>query len=125
MIAFEISVDGQKKCTAGIPDMGVVSIIASWVRRASREATSGEPMPGRFEEELTLDVGGLSHDPDGASVYARWLRQPLELGQQISIAIVETEEADPPPTREREDPAWAERRKREYYERLKREYGEA
>jgi hypothetical protein len=24
--------------------------------------------PGRFEEELTLDVGGLEHDPDGASV---------------------------------------------------------
>jgi hypothetical protein len=124
MIAFEISIDGQKKCTAGIPDLGVVSIIASWVRRVSRDVTSGEPMPGRFDEELTLDVGGLSHDPDGASVHARWLRQPLELGQQISIAIVETEAADSPRARDREDPTWAERRKREYYERLKREYGE-
>jgi hypothetical protein len=65
MIAFEISIDGQKNCTAGVADMGVTSVIASWVRRASRDASSGEAIPGRFEEELTLDVGGLAHDPDG------------------------------------------------------------
>jgi hypothetical protein len=125
MIALEISIDGQKKCTAGVSDMGVTSVIASWVRRVSRDPTSGQPIPGRFEEELTLDVGGLLHDPDGASVHASWLRQPLKPGQQIAIAIVETEEADPPRTRDREDPTWVERRKREYYERLKAEYGEA
>ncbi|MGH7518997.1 MAG: hypothetical protein ACREOC_16285 [Gemmatimonadales bacterium] len=125
MIAFEISIDGQRKCTAGVPDVGVASVIANWVRRASRDPTSGQPIPGRFEEELTLDVGGLSHDPDGGSVHLKWLQQPLKLGQRITLAIVETEEADPPRARDREDPAWAERRKREYYERLKREYGDA
>jgi hypothetical protein len=125
MIAFEISIDGQKKCTAGVSDLGVTSVIASWVRRASRDPTSGQPIPGHFEEELTLDVGGLSHDPDGAPVHARWLRQPLKPGQHITIAVVETEKADPPRSREREDPTRAERQKREYYERLKREYGEA
>ncbi len=82
-------------------------------------------MGGRFEEELTLEVGGLTHDPDGASVHVKWFRQPLRLGQQITLAIVETEAADPPQSREREDPTWAAQRKREYYERLKREYGEA
>jgi hypothetical protein len=125
MIAFEIAIDGQKTCTAGVSEAGVASVIASWVRRPSRDLTSGEPIPGHFEEELTLDVGGLTHDPDGASVHVRWIQQPLRLGQQITLAMVETEEADPPRTRDREDPTWAERRKREYYERLKREYGEA
>lgn len=125
MIAFEVSIDGQKKCTAGIADLGVASVIATWVRRASRDPTSDQPIPGHFEEELTLDVGGLAHDPDGASVQVSWLRQSLKVGQQITLSVVETQEPDPPRTRDREDPTWTARKKREYYERLKREYGEA
>jgi len=124
MIAFEISVDGRKTCTAGLPDLAVVSVIANWVRRPFRDPTSGEPIPGRVEEELTLDVGGLTHEPDGASVHVSWLRQPLKVGQQIAFAVVETKAADPPRTREREDPTWSAQREREYYERLKRKYGE-
>ena len=124
MIAFDISIDGRKACTAGVSPLGVASVIVSWVRRASRDPASGEPIPDSFEEELTLDVGGLTHDPDGAPVHVRWLRGALSLGQQITLTVVETESADPPYTREREDPGLAARRKREYYERLKREYGE-
>ena len=125
MIAFVISIDGQRACTAGVAPSGVTSVVASWVRRPSRDSTSGEPIGDGFEEELTLDVGGLTHDPDGASVHVSWLRQPLKPGQRITVAVVETEAADPPGHREREDPAWAAQRKREYYERLKREYGDA
>jgi hypothetical protein len=125
MIAFEVSIDGQRQCTAGVSDLGVTSVIASWVRRAARDPASGQPIPGRFEEELTLDVGGLAHDPDGTAVQVRWLRQLLTPGQQVTLAIVETDEADPPQTRDRDDPTRAERQRREYYERLKREYGDA
>jgi hypothetical protein len=124
MIAFEVSIDGQHRCTAGVADLGVTSVIATWVRRTSIDPTSGRPIPDRLEEELTLEVGGLLHDPDGAAVHAKWLRQSLKPGQRITLAVVETQEADPPQSRNREDPTWAERRKREYYERLKREYGD-
>ena len=125
MIAFEISIDGEKRCTAGVPDLGVMSAIASWVRRVAHDPASGEPIPGRFEEELALEVGGLTHDPDGGAVHVRWLRQPLQPGQRITLTVVETEAADPPRSRERTDPAWTEQRKREYFERMKREFGEA
>jgi hypothetical protein len=125
MIAFEISIDGQKTCTAGVSDVGVASVMVAWVRRPARDPTSEEAIPGRFEEELTLDAGGLTHDPDGASAHLNWLRQTLKVGQQITLAIVETEVVDPPRTRDREDPTRIKRQKREYYERLKREYGEA
>jgi hypothetical protein len=114
MIAFEISIDGRKACTAGVSPSGVTSVTASWVRRPSRDSTSGEPIGDRFEEELTLDVGGLTHDPDGAAVHVSWLREPLEPGQTITVAVVETESADPPQHRKREDPAWTAQRKREY-----------
>jgi hypothetical protein len=124
MIAFEISIDGRRACTAGVP-AGVTSVIATWVRRPVRDPAAGEPVGDELEEELAVEVGGLTHDPDGASVHLRWLRQPLTVGQQITVAVVETESPDPPQHRDREDPTWAAQRKREYYERLKRDYGEA
>jgi hypothetical protein len=40
MIAFEVFNDGQKKCTAGVSDLGVMSVIAG-------------PIPHHFEEGLT------------------------------------------------------------------------
>jgi hypothetical protein len=125
MIAFEIAIDGQRTCTAGVGPEGVTSVVASWVRRPSRDPATNEPLPGRFEEELTLDAGGLTHDPDGATVHVRWLRQPLKVGQRITLTVVETAAADPPVKRDREDPTSAERAKRRYYERLKHELGDA
>jgi hypothetical protein len=125
MIAFEIAIDGEKVCTAGVSPSGVTSATANWVRRPARDPTSGEPISGAFEEELTLEVGGLMHDPDGAAVHLTWLRQPLKPGQRITVAVIETESADPPQSRQREEPARAAQRKREYYERLRHEYGDA
>jgi hypothetical protein len=125
MIAFEIWIDGRKQCVAGIGDLGVASAMATWVRRASLDPTSGEPVPDGVEEELNFEVAGLAYDPDGAAVHSRWLRQPLQLGQQVTLTVVETDEADPPVVREREDPERTERLKRQYYERLKQAYGDA
>jgi hypothetical protein len=71
-----------------------------------------------------LDVGGFIHDSDGAAVHLKWCQQSLQVGQVITLAIVETKQVDPPLTREREDPHWVEQKKREYYERTKREYGD-
>ena len=122
MIAFEVSIDGRKQCTAGVSGEGVTSLVVSWVRRPSRDPVSEMPVPGEFEEELCLDVGGLAHDPDGAPVHVRWLEQPVTVGQRISLTIVEAEKADPPQTSKREDPNLSAQRRRAYYERLKREF---
>ena len=42
MIAFEVSIDGRRACTAGV-SAGVTSVIATWVCRPSRDPESGEP----------------------------------------------------------------------------------
>jgi hypothetical protein len=125
MIAFEISIDGQQLRTAGVGDLGVLSAIATWVRRTSRDASSEAPIPGRFEEELTFHVGGLEHDADGASINLSWLDRSLRVGQQITVTVVNVDSVDEPSGRHRQDPAWAEQRKRDYYERLKQEFGDA
>jgi hypothetical protein len=121
MIAFEISIDGRKECTAGLPDPGVTSVIASCVRRSVGD--SAEPGSGGTEEELMLDVGGLHHEPDGTSVEVRWLNRPLQPGQVITLAVIETATADPPRITEREEPVERQRRKQEYYQRLRQELG--
>jgi len=125
MIGFEIRIDDQKVCTAGIGDLGALSVIATWVRRAPPNAPSDEEQIDRFEEELTLDVAGLQRDVDGANVNLTWLERSLRVGQRLTVTIVDAAHIDEPTSRRREDPAWAEQRKREYYERLKREYGDA
>jgi hypothetical protein len=123
MIAFEISIDGEKRCTAGVIDLGVVTVIAAWARRTNADPTDPTAF-GKIEEELTLDVGGLSHDPDGAAVQLRWLRETVRPGQRITLTILQTDTVDTPEMR-REDPVATQRKKREYYEMLRREYGEA
>jgi hypothetical protein len=125
MLAFEISIDGRKMCTMALTDLDVATVTTTWVRRPAPDPVSGDPSTASPESELKLDVGGLQRDADGASVHLRWLHQALAPGQRITLAIVETDDGDPPRSREREDPASADRRKRQYYERLKREYGEA
>ena len=125
MIAFEVSIDGREACVAGVAPSGVATVMTSWVGRPEYDPESGTTVGDKLEEELMLDVAGLAHDPDGASVHVSWLRQRLHPGQRITIAVVETEAADPPLAREREDPAPAAERKREYYEQLKHEYGDA
>ena len=124
MIAFEIAIDGQRACTAGVGEQGVATVMASWVHRPDYDPDSGDPIPGRFAEELTLEAAGMVHDPDGASVHLRWLRQPLRVGQQVTITVVDTDHVDAPERRKRADPGDTARQKRAYYERLKAEYGE-
>jgi hypothetical protein len=87
-------------------------------------AAAGAAAAGADGEELSLEVAGLMHDPDGAAVHLRWLQQPLAVGQRVTLTVVETGHADPPQSRQREDPAWVEQRKRAYYARLKAELGE-
>src|SRR6266478_9985754 len=108
MIAFDISIDGQKLCTAGVDGAGVLSAIATWVRRASRDASSGAPVPSQFDEHLTLHVGGMEHDADGAGVHVTWVDRSLSVGQQITLAVVDVDSVDAPSSQQREDPARAE-----------------
>lgn len=61
MISFEVSVNGERLCRAGVGEYGVLSAIATWGRR------QGPPPPGAedwtdkewTDETLELDVGGF------------------------------------------------------------------
>lgn len=92
MIAFEIHLNGEKLCVAGIGEHGVLSQHLSWVGRN----------PKADEEEVQtrephLHVGGLVNDE-----HLNWIKQTsVNVGDEIVIAIVEIASADEPIHRER------------------------
>jgi hypothetical protein len=84
MIAFEIHLNDQKLCRAGIGDSGVLSAIVTW--SAATMAT------GTRNESLFLNMGGLV-TPERKHV--SWINQkPLAVGDRIQVNIVEAESVD-------------------------------
>jgi hypothetical protein len=88
MLAFEISLNGKKLCVAGIDDRGVLSSIVTW---ATRRSTG---VPETADESCFLQVGGLLSRTEE---YVDWVHQePLAIGDEIHLRIVETNSADVP-----------------------------
>jgi hypothetical protein len=115
MIAFEVYVNGEYVCTAGVGELGVVSATLTWVRRAPENSQNGKS----FEEELTFDVGGLSKT---ASV--GWLRRELAVGDHVKIKVISAATVDTPrSSQKRDDAADVEASERQYFEYLKKKYG--
>ncbi len=121
MICFEVSLNGRRLTTAGIPGFAVLNTILNWVNR--------RPRPGRAgSSELCLSVGGLdSNGPDyaGYGTFLDWVRRPLKSGDLVKVRVLERESADPPTARRSDSKAELERDRKDsnrYYlkEHLKR-----
>jgi hypothetical protein len=89
MKAFVVSLNGQPFVTAGVGDDGVVAAGLSWV---------GGPPPRPAEGTLVLHVGGLD-GPSGENV-SRSVPE-IGVGDEITIKIIETDQASPADARYR------------------------
>ena len=90
MRAFEVCVNNNKMCVAGIGEDGVLTAIVGL-------ATGKGPM------ELHLHVGGLVSP---SQEHVTWVKStPLHLGDKIHIHLVKAPTVDDPKTREQTDPA--------------------
>lgn len=85
MIAFEVSLNGERLCTAAIGERGVLTTIVSWVN-AKQEG-------GAAEGVANLHVGGLADE-----THVRWVDgfEKLKIGDTLAVHIIETETGDPP-----------------------------
>ena len=99
---FEVSINGEKVCTAGIRDYGVLS---TTVTRVKRNPSQVDPSKLRnssledFLEELTeINVTGLdSNDSAGPhGNHVSWIKQALKAGDEVVIRILPPGEADAP-----------------------------
>jgi hypothetical protein len=125
MISFDVFVNGNRLCRAGVGEHGVLSAITTWARR------EGPPPEGIDEwtdeewsdETLELDVGGFYQDsPGGDGKHLRWLKRKLGVGDVITIQVLDDQSCDEPPSRTPYIAKEETEREREYYMRLKRKY---
>ena len=115
MLAFEIYINGKKRCTAGIRGPCVLTAALCWVLR--------EPKSGpRKRKELNLGVGGLVSRSDES---LEWLQRDVQPGDEVSIRIIEAAKVDKPKTRRRlrATPAQIKQRKQAFLRRLAKEVG--
>ena len=96
MLAFEVWIDGERQCLAGVEDWAVLSAHVT----ACRHRDQTPPPP----DELEFYVGGMTEtDETGASHHFRWRRRNLELGMQVTIKVVDADRPDEPVRRYRSD----------------------
>ncbi len=85
MIAFIVSVNGQRVCTIGVGDSGVLGAHVSW------SGGSGEA------GDLDLGIGGLDTRTDE---HIRWPHPPeIKVGDTVSVQVIETDTVDTPTDR--------------------------
>ena len=83
MRAFEVHLNGEKVCVAGIGDHGVLNAMVDHV-------ISG------IGNELHFRVGGLISETDE---HVTWVNQKLKVGDEVQVKVIEAAEIDEPQER--------------------------
>jgi hypothetical protein len=88
MTAFEVYLNGEKLCMAGLGDAGVVSAILSW--RGNQPFKDGAAPESA---SIEFSVLGLTSQ---AGEHVRWAEPKVRVGDEIRIRIVDVGRADAP-----------------------------
>jgi hypothetical protein len=125
MIVFEVQINEQTVCTAGVGDLGVLTAILKWVKREPNNCPDGLAIEEWSAEELDLSIGGsVGHGKHGHE-FLDWVRaQRVSLGDEIRIKILDQPDCDPPAAKRIETSEFVQERKREYFEELKEEFAD-
>src|SRR5262249_40865372 len=93
MKCFEVTINGEKLCTAGVED-GVLTSILAYVKRARRPEDEREGHTSEKVESLDIRVGGLENISDEATANIDWLVRDLSIGDEIRIRIIDSPVCD-------------------------------
>jgi hypothetical protein len=107
MRTFEVFLNGERLCVAGIDGDGVLSAILTSVRVKARD-------------ELGLAVGGFV---SATREQVNWTRVDLKVGDEVRVRILESASADEPETRERPDPEHDLERQKNYVRDMAKKLG--
>jgi hypothetical protein len=111
MICFDVYLNGEKLCRAGMKDAVVMNCILDWVKLEEGG------------EEMAFTVGGLYDHPSGGTAHPRWLnRRQLKTGDEVTIRIVDSETADEPVSEKVSTPEWLKEQERKYYESVRAKF---
>ncbi len=99
---FEITINGEKLCTAGIEGYGVLSTTITRVKRNPGQVDSAKLRNMSFEETLRevaeINVTGLDTNDSagGRGKHVGWLVGELEVGDEIVVRVLPPGESDIP-----------------------------
>jgi len=95
---FEVLLDGERLCVAGLDDRGVLGAVLSWVGRSPEGIRPEVRERPDFDEDewlketITLSITGLK---SGTHESVEWHRKAIEVGQEVTIRILPPGENDP------------------------------
>lgn len=125
MLCFEVYCNGEKLCTAGIGEFGVLTAILTWVshdpEKLKKWAESG--IPDTEPTSLDFTVGGLGRCVGEAGENLRWVESELAVGDEIRIRVVDVPTPDPPARRYEDDPAFIEEQRKEFVRKTAKDLG--
>jgi hypothetical protein len=107
--AFEVHLNGERLCLAGIGNDGVLNTMVDCVET---EESS--------RRELRLRVGGLISP---LSEHVTWIKRDVSVGDEICVRIVQVDRVDEPIHRLRDDPSAQLKAKKNYVRRVAKELG--
>ena len=114
MVCFEVSLNGERVCLAGIGGAGVLMANLVLGAKAAPPAEGAEGV-----DDLALHTGGLRHDEGDVTAHVHWARQVVRVGDEITIRVVESEACDAPDQVTTENPEERRARELDYYRRVK------
>lgn len=88
MRAFEVYLNGERLCTAGIGDDGVLNAMVNHVK-------------GHGHDEVFLRVGGLVSP---TKEHVNWKGLHLKAGDEVRVRITDSDEVDEPEARFQVEP---------------------
>ena len=111
MICFEVYLNDEKLCRAGMEQASVITCNLHWA------------LTDQGVDEAGIDVGAGYDDPSGVFAHAHWLnRLDLKAGDEIRVKIVDSDKADEPLRYSITSPEELRERERQYYESVKAKF---
>ena len=122
MICFEVFINGEMRCTAGVGEFGVVNAHLGWYHRTQDGEVVETDHNGEFH------VYGVNDCESGREKYVKWLADMVEMKprDEFLVRVIESTSADPPVPEDIDlGPDWEQRAKegrRQIYEKLREEF---
>ncbi len=101
-VRFEVLVNGQRICIAGLASQGTFGASVDWIKRPLERIAPSVKQDPEFSKDdwlkeiLNLHISGLESKADEHVV---WLYQNLSIGDEVVIRILPPGAYDAPPTR--------------------------
>lgn len=110
MIAFEISINGQKTTTAGVgSEFGMLTALLTWTRRDIRQLPA-EVRSELAQEDLKIVLSGQRIIAKNDMENLQWMGRPLKPGDVVQIRIVDVERVDAPESVKKIHPEFVEKK---------------